>query len=401
MSSHSVAQMAHGPVEAPGPADFVEDAGANLAQEGILDRRDRVRERQGPSTARIQAGQILAVGFFTVTLPLTDPVSLLCALIDIPSTTWEEGPVGEAIANALEGAGFAVERQAVSPGRFNVIVRVGDPLVTLSTHMDCVPPHLPAKDLGDRIQGRGACDAKGLIAAQIFAAIKLRAEGASNFGLLFMVGEEEGGDGAKVANRTPGRNRFIINAEPTEFRQAVAGKGVFRITLTSSGRAAHAAYPELGESAVLKLLDVLNELRAHAWPEDPILGPTTMNIGTLKAGIKPNIIPPLAAAEVMFRTVTPWAGVQETVKKIVGDRATIEVNSTSEPIHMKVVPGFGRGDVVVRFGTDIPYLDAWGQPMLFGPGSIHDAHTSHEYILKKDLDEAVDVYAALVKSLLG
>jgi len=336
-----------------------------------------------------------------VTLPLTDPVSLLKALIDIPSTTWEEGPVCEALASTLEGAGFAVERQAVSPGRFNVIARVGDPLVTLSTHMDCVPPHLPAKDLGDRIQGRGACDAKGLIAAQVFAALKLRSEGLNHFGLLFMVGEEEGGDGAKIANRTPERNRFIINAEPTDFKQAVAGKGVLRVTLNSTGRAAHAAYPELGESAVLKLLDVLGELRAFSWPEDPVLGPTTMNIGTLKAGIKPNVIPPLAAAEVMFRTVTPWAGVHATLLKIAGDRATVEVNSTSEPIHMKVVPGFGRGEIVVRFGTDIPYLDAWGQAMLFGPGSIHDAHTAHEFILKQDLLEAVDVYAALVRSLLA
>ena len=289
----------------------------------------------------------------------------------------------------------------MSAGRFNVIARVGDPLVTLSTHMDCVPPHLPAKDLGDRIQGRGACDAKGLIAAQIFAALRLREEGLTDFGLLFMVGEEEGGDGAKVANRTPGRNRFIINAEPTDFKQAVAGKGVFRITLKSAGRAAHAAYPELGESAVLKLLDVLAELRAFAWPEDPVLGPTTMNIGTLQAGIKPNIIPPNAAAEVMFRTVDSIRAIfTPAVQRIAGDRASIEVNSTSEPIHLKVVPGFGRGEIVVRFGTDIPYLDAWGQAMLFGPGSIHDAHTSHEFILKQDLLEAVDVYAALVRSLL-
>jgi acetylornithine deacetylase len=335
-----------------------------------------------------------------MTLPLTDPVALLKALIDIPSTTWEEGAVCEALAATLEGAGFAVERQAVSPGRFNVIARVGDPKVTLSTHMDCVPPHLPAKDLGDRIQGRGACDAKGLIAAQIFAALKLRSEGATDFGLLFMVGEEEGGDGARVANRTPGRNRFIINAEPTDFKQAVAGKGVFRFTLNATGRAAHAAYPELGESAVLKLLDVLNDLRAYTWPADAVLGPTTLNIGTLKAGIKPNVIPPAAQAEIMFRTVTPSAHIHATVLRVVGDRATVEVNSTSEPIFMKVVPGFGRGEIVVRFGTDIPYLDAWGQPVLFGPGSIHDAHTAHEFILKNDLLEAVDVYAALVKSLL-
>ncbi|MEO5763492.1 MAG: M20/M25/M40 family metallo-hydrolase [Vicinamibacteria bacterium] len=335
-----------------------------------------------------------------MTLPLTDPVSLLKALIDIPSTTWEEGPVCEAVALTLEGAGFAVERQPVSEGRFNVIARVGDPIATLSTHLDCVPPHLPAKDLGDRIQGRGACDAKGLIAAQIFAALKLRQAGVTNFGLLYMVGEEEGGDGAKVANRTPGRNRFIVNAEPTDFKQAVAGKGVLRVTLNASGKAAHAAYPELGDSAVLKLLDVLAELRAYDWPHDAVLGPTTMNIGTLHAGLKANIIPPSAAAEVMFRTVTPSDEIHEMLKRITGDRASIEVNSTSEPIHLKIVPGFGRGEIVVRFGTDIPYLDAWGQAILFGPGSIHDAHTAHEFILKQDLIEAVDVYASMICSLL-
>jgi len=335
-----------------------------------------------------------------VTLSLSDPVALLCGLIDIPSTTWEEGAVGEAIASTLEARGFAVERQAVSAGRFNVIARVGDPLVTLSTHMDCVPPHLPAKDLGDRIQGRGACDAKGLIAAQIFAALALRDSGVRDFGLLFMAGEEEGGDGAKIANATPGRNRFIINAEPTDFKQAVAGKGVLRVNINASGRAAHAAYPELGESAVLKLLDVLADLRATAWPEDPVLGPTTFNIGTLKAGLKANIIPPSASAEVMFRTVTPSADVLAEVRRLAGNRANVEIGSTSEPIRLKVVPGLGRGEIVVRFGTDIPYLGAWGQPILFGPGSIHDAHTSHEFILKTDLLEAVDVYAGLVRSLL-
>ena len=336
-----------------------------------------------------------------MTLPLTDPIALLRALIDIPSTTGEEGPVCEAVAATLEGEGFAVERQPVSPGRFNVIARVGDPLVTLSTHLDCVPPHIPSRETDDLVQGRGACDAKGLIAAQIFAAIKLRDQGVSDYGLLFLVGEEEGGDGAKVANATPGRNRFIINAEPTDFKQAVAGKGVLRLTLQAKGRAAHAAYPELGESAVLKLLDVLADLRAASWPDDPILGPTTMNIGTLRAGPKANVNPPDAAAEVMFRTVTPSAEVHAMVEKIAANRVSIEIGSTSEPIHLKVIPGFGRGEIVVRFGTDIPYLGAWGQPMLFGPGSIHDAHTPHEFILKSDLLEAVEVYTGLVKSLLA
>lgn len=345
----------------------------------------------------IQAG---SGRLFLVTLPLSDPVSLLCALIDIPSTTGDEGAVAEALAATLEGEGFAVERQAVTPGRFNVIARVGDPLVTLSTHMDCVPPHIPSRDMGDRVSGRGACDAKGLIAAQVFAALKLRDTGVTDFGLLFLAGEEEGGDGAKVANQAPGRNRFIINAEPTDFKQAVAGKGVLRVTLRASGKAAHAAYPELGDSAALKLLDVLADLRRTSWPEDPVLGPTTMNIGTIHAGLKANIIPPSAEAEVMFRTVTPCDSVFETLQAVVGDRAAIEVGSTSEAIRLKVIPGYGRGEVVVRFGTDIPYLGNWGQAMLFGPGSIHDAHTSHEFILKADLLEAVDVYAGLVASLV-
>lgn len=336
-----------------------------------------------------------------MSLPLHDPFAFLRALIDVPSTTNAEGPACAALADTLAARGYSVERQAVSDGRFNVIARVGDPVVTLSTHIDCVPPHIASGEDETRVTGRGACDAKGLIAAQIFAAEKLRAAGVRDFGLLFLVGEEEGGDGARRANETPGRNRVLINAEPTDFRQAVAGKGVLRLTLRTKGRAAHAAYPELGESAVLPLLDVLDDLRRTAWPKDPVLGETTMNIGTLRAGLKANIIPDAAAAEVMFRNVTPFASLLGQVEGVVRGRAAIEMGSSNEPIRCRTVPGYGRGDIVVRFGTDIPYLPAWGDPVLFGPGSIHDAHTTHEFILKKDLIESIDVYAGMVKTLLA
>lgn len=334
-------------------------------------------------------------------LPHHDPIAFLKALIDIPSPTNGEGAASEAIAATLESLGFPVTRQDVSPGRFNVLARIGDPVVTLSTHVDCVPPHIAATEDATRVMGRGSCDAKGLIAAQIFAALKLRDASVSDFGLLFLVGEEEGGDGARRANETPGRNRVLINAEPTDFKQAVAGKGVMRLTLKTRGRAAHAAYPELGDSAIVPLLSVLADLQREMWPSDPVLGDTTMNIGTIRGGLKANIIPPSAESEVMFRTVTPFESIFAAVERVVAGRAEIEVGSSNEPIRCRTVPGFGRGDIVVRFGTDIPYLPAWGAPVLFGPGSIHDAHTDHEFILKSDLVEAIDVYASMVRTLLA
>lgn len=322
-------------------------------------------------------------------------------LIEIESVSWNEGAVGRYLRDYLSDAGFMVMTQPVSEGRFNVYAKAGDPLVTLSTHMDTVPPFIASSEDEANIYGRGACDAKGLIAAQIFAAKQLLETGADNLGLLFVVGEEDGSDGARVANSIPNRNKFLINGEPTESTQALATKGAVRVVIEAHGRPAHSAYPELGESAIEKLLDILQDIRQAAWPEDEKLGPTTCNIGTLSGGRKPNVIPDQAASELMFRTVIDAEAMFQRIEQLVGDRATVKRGFHLPPIHLKTVDALAHVPTsVVRFGTDIPCLTNWGQPLLFGPGSIHDAHTAHEFIIKQDLLNAVDTYAQLARTLL-
>lgn len=323
-------------------------------------------------------------------------------LIEIESVSWNEGAVGRYLRDYLRACGFTVTTQEVTEGRFNVYAQVGDPLVTLSTHMDTVPPFIPSREDEVNLYGRGACDAKGLIAAQTFAARKLLEEGATNLGLLFVVGEEDGSDGARAANSIPNRNRFLINGEPTESTQALASKGALRVIVEAHGRPAHSAYPELGESAIEKLLDILQDVRQFAWPTDEKLGPTTCNIGTLQGGRKPNVVPDHAASELMFRTVIEAEEMFQLVERLVGDRATVKRGFTIPPIHLKTVDAMAHIPTsVVRFGTDIPCLTNWGQPLLFGPGSIHDAHTPHEFIIKQDLLNAVDTYAQMTRTLLA
>jgi acetylornithine deacetylase len=306
-------------------------------------------------------------------------------LIEIESVSWNEGAVGRYLRDYLNDAGFTVTTQLVSEGRFNVYAKAGDPLVTFSTHMDTVPPFIASREDETNIYGRGACDAKGLIAAQIFAAKQLLEAGADNLGLLFVVGEEDGSDGARVANSIPNRNKFLINGEVIE----------------AHGRPAHSAYPELGESAIDKLLDILQDIRQADWPVDEKLGPTTCNIGTLSGGRKPNVVPDQAASELMFRTVIEAEAMFQRIEQLVGARATVKRGFNLPPIHLKTVDALAHVPTsVVRFGTDIPCLTNWGQPLLFGPGSIHDAHTAHEFIIKQDLLNAVDTYAQLARTLL-
>lgn len=329
-----------------------------------------------------------------------DLIAFTRALIDIPSLTGEEAAVGRFLAERLAAWGFAVETQPVDGDRFNVIARAGDPLVVLSTHIDTVPPFLPSREDATRIYGRGACDAKGIVAAMVFAARRLRDLGLTDLGLLFVVGEEDGSQGAQAANHLKNRCRFLVNGEPTESHQATGGKGVLRVTLEAAGRTAHAAYPELGESAIEKLLDVLADVRSASWPASERLGPTTQNIGVIGGGIKANVVPDAASAEVMFRTVTDPDELLAQVTALVGARARVKPGLKMKPIEMRTVPGIDRPVTVVRFGTDIPWLDRWGEPLLFGPGSIHVAHTAHEFIDKVEQAAAVDVYAAMTRSLL-
>jgi acetylornithine deacetylase len=330
-----------------------------------------------------------------------DLVAFTRALIDIPSPSGEEAAVGRYLADRLAEWGFLVTTQPVDGDRFNVIARVGDPRVVLSTHIDTVPPFIASREDDARIHGRGACDAKGLVAAMVFAARRLRDEGRRDLGLLFVVGEEDGSQGAQAANTLPNRCRYVINGEPTESHQATGGKGVLRVTLEAAGRTAHAAYPELGESAIEKLLDVLHDVRRATWPASERLGPTTYNIGVIGGGIKANVVPDAASAEVMFRTVTDPSDVLARVIALAGDRVRVTPGLRMRPIEMRTVPEIDRPETVVRFATDIPWLDRWGEPLLFGPGSIHVAHTAHEFIDKAEQAAAVETYAAMVRVLLA
>lgn len=324
-------------------------------------------------------------------------------LIDIPSVSGDEGAVGRFLASHLAGLGYEVESQEIAPGRANVLARVagGRARVVLSTHMDTVPPHIASSEDDEFIHGRGACDAKGIIAAQISAAGRLRAEGIGGVGLLFTVDEELGSHGARAADSHAWARdcRFLVNGEPTDNRLAAGTKGSLRLRLTTEGRAAHSAYPEHGESAIEKLLDVLADLRAHRWPREEFFGETTCNIGTVSGGTRPNVIPARAEAELQLRLVTDARRVKEEFERVVAGRAGVEYLSENDPVRLTSVEGFDG--VVVRFTTDIPYLTNWGRPLLLGPGSILDAHTSHERVRKSELSEAVELYARLARTLLA
>lgn len=321
-------------------------------------------------------------------------------LIDIPSLTGDEGDVGTFLASHLEDEGYRVEAQKVGPTRFNILATTDQPpRIVFSTHMDTVPPFIPASEDDEYIHGRGSCDAKGIIAAQIFAAEKLRSKGMYNVGLLFTVDEELGSDGAKAANDHPLARecKYLINGEPTDNRIAIGTKGSVRLIITTSGRAGHSAYPEYGESAIEKLLDILHDIRAIQWPEDSFFGATTCNIGVLEGGTRPNVIPDHARAQLQIRLGIDIEHLKRIVERAVGGRGDVEYQSAHNPVRLFSVPGFE--ETVVRFTTDIPYLANWGKALLLGPGSILDAHTDHERISKRELEDAVDMYVRLATQL--
>jgi acetylornithine deacetylase len=320
------------------------------------------------------------------------------SLVALASPTGSENAVVKFLREYLAAAGFEVQLQEVNNGRDNIYARVGEPALVLSTHTDTVSPELPFGEDEAFIYGRGACDAKGIIAAQIKAAEKLRAAGLRSFGLLFVVGEESGSDGAVAANAIPNRCRFLINGEPTENKLALGSKGALRVEVTARGRAAHSAYPQQGESAIVKLLDVLHDIRALAMPTHPVLGETTCNIGTIAGGIQANVIPDFAKAELMLRIVTDTGSIKSLLAQTIAGRAEIHCNFECDPILLEALEGFET--TVAAFTTDIPLLTNWGKPLLLGPGSILDAHTPHERIAKSELARAVEIYYQIVKILL-
>jgi acetylornithine deacetylase len=322
-------------------------------------------------------------------------------LIDIPSVTGDERDVGMFLRAHLESLGYSVNLQEVAADRFNVFAKTNArPRVVLSTHMDTVPPFIQSSEDDENIYGRGACDAKGIIAAQINAAERLRGEGIQEIGLLFTVDEEQGSGGAQVANldKPTLQPDYLINGEPTDNKLASATKGSLKLNLRTRGRASHSAYPEQGESAIEKLLDVLEAIRRCDWPVDDVLGATTCNVGVIRGGTRANVIPDEAFADLQLRLVSKTAPVREIIEAAIAGRAEVEYLSEHEPVHLETVAGIEQ--CIVRFTTDIPYLSNWGKPLLLGPGSILNAHTEHEFVRKRELERAVDIYSQLVRALL-
>ena len=341
-----------------------------------------------------------------------DPIALTRQLVDIESTTYHEGLAGLFLRDFLTEHRYAVECTAVAqpelsltPGggqgdRFNVYAALSGvtPDVVLSTHMDTVPPFFGCTEDDEFLYGRGTCDAKGIIAAQVAAADRLRDAGVK-VGLLFVVGEERDSAGAKVANLNPKGSRFLINGEPTDNRLALATKGALRVELRANGRMAHSAYPELGESAIDKLVEALHDVLAMPLPVEPEIGPTTVNIGLLQGGRAPNVIADKAEAHLLIRTVGPSEEIKDAIAKVVGDRAEVSFSLDLSYVRMRKVGNLPT--MIAKFATDIPTLTNWGEPFLLGPGSIHVAHTPQEKIAKKELLDCVDLYVDLATSLVG
>jgi len=319
-------------------------------------------------------------------------------LIDIDSTTGKEQPAGEWLAARLAGLGYTVERQPIGDGRFNVFARLDQPSVVLSTHFDCVPPFFPSDVRADALFGRGSCDAKGIVAAQVAAAERLRASGERRVGLLFVVGEERGSDGAMVANERPCGSRFLINGEPTDNRLGRATRGVLRLRLKATGRAAHSSTPEYGESAIDKLLDALIRMRSLRWPGDPELGETFYSVGLIDGGIAPNVISPSASAEVMFRIVGSADEVKAVARTL---EPLVDIEEVLRVPMVRLHTVDGLPSAVFPFTTDVPLLNRWGTPLLYGPGSILVAHTAEEHLAIADLDAAIDGYHRLARACLG
>jgi acetylornithine deacetylase len=325
----------------------------------------------------------------------TNPVQLTRQLIDIESISSHEAAVGHFLVEYLTAQKFLVERmpveQTTEGARFNVYASADGrpPQVVLSTHMDTVPPFIPSSEDEGFIYGRGACDAKGILAAQIAAAERLRDAGAP-VGLLFVVGEERDSAGAREANLHPKGSRYLINGEPTDNRLALASKGTLRALVRATGKMAHSAYPELGESAIHKLIPALDRLLQIKLPVDEEVGPSTLNIGLIEGGRAPNVIADAATAHLLVRLVGPSQPVREAILKTVG--ASAQVDFTLEIPFQRFRKIEGLPTMIAAFTTDIPALSAWGEPLLLGPGSIHVAHTPQERLAKKELFQAIDLY---------
>lgn len=328
-----------------------------------------------------------------------DIIKLARSLIDIDSTSGQETDACKWLGNWLRDRNYQVVEQPVSNDRFNIIATLdSSPDVVFSTHIDCVPPFFASREENGLLYGRGACDAKGILAAQVAALERLRSEGEHRVALLVVVGEERGSQGARAANTRPVGSQYLINGEPTENKLGAATRGVYRTRLVAHGLAAHSSHPELGESAIEKLLDALLELRDLPLPQDPLLGSTYYTVGLMSGGLAPNVVPPNAEAEVNFRTVGAAEDVRlalASLTSLVDLEAVVEV----PPVALETLSGFSTE--VFPYTTDIPFLSAWGKPLLFGPGSVLVAHTDNEHVPITEMIDSVEHYVTLAKRLLA
>jgi acetylornithine deacetylase len=329
-----------------------------------------------------------------------DALELTRALVALETPTGSEGPAIDLLADTLSHAGYQTVRQPVTAGRHNLYAYREAPALVFSTHVDTVPPYVPLSEDADSIHGRGSCDAKGLAAAMVTASERLAARGERRIGLLFLVGEEDGSDGARAAAELGPKGRFLINGEPTENRLSIGQKGSLRVDLEASGRAAHSAYPDEGVSAIAALLDTIERIRQLPLPSDPLLGQSSLNLGLIHGGVAPNVIPPSASAQLLIRTVEPTGPLKAAIRGLVAPGVSVEFG-VELPFHKGGNAPAGWDTTVVSYASDLPFLSGWGERYQLGPGTIRVAHTSHEHIRKADLLRGVDLYEQLASDLLA
>lgn len=330
----------------------------------------------------------------------------LADLCSHDTTSGQEDQGLPALRALLADLGATVHEQQVAPGRTNVLATWGaaPSRVLLTTHLDTVPPYLPPRWRGDALWGRGACDAKGQAVAQLAAIRGLLGEGRDGLAWLGVVGEETDSAGAiaalGLAARLPGLEA-VVNGEPTELVLAAGQRGVTHLRLACAGVAAHSGTPERGRSAAWPLLDWLEELRGLPPAADPQLGPETWNLGLLRAGEAPNVVPATAEAHLLCRPV-PGSTFVEQVRRLAPAGASVEVLLEEAPDRFPPVPGFEQAPV--PFGSDAPRLRGLtrtGQVALVGPGSISLAHSLEERLELAELRAGVELLARLAARLLG
>jgi acetylornithine deacetylase len=332
-------------------------------------------------------------------LSFMDVLELTRALVALETPTGSEGPATDFLDGMLRRLGYRIVRQPVTAGRENLLAYRERPELVFSTHLDTVPPYLPLSEDEQAIRGRGSCDAKGLAAAMITAAEQLASRGERRIGLLFLVGEENGSDGARVAGDLEPKGRFLINGEPTENQLSIGQKGSLRVDLEALGRAGHSGYPEEGVSAIAALLDTIERIRQLPLPSDPVLGASTLNLGLIQGGMAPNVIPPSASAQLLIRTVEPTEPLKERIRELATAGVSVEF-----PVELPYYKGGnappGWETTVVSYASDLPFLGAWGERYQLGPGTIRVAHSSREHIRKADLLRGVELYVRLASDLL-